>query len=78
MGRTVPPVHGHQQAVRRGGAVAECGRAAIWAVYVGQVCPGAPGSPGTPQEGSEGKSIYPYPTQEQLGGGGLSDLLGRK
>ncbi|XP_023599768.1 aminopeptidase RNPEPL1 isoform X2 [Myotis lucifugus] len=36
VGRAVPPVHGHQQAVRRGGAVAECGRAAVWAVYVGQ------------------------------------------
>lgn len=38
MGRAMPPAHSHQQAIGCSGTVAECSRAAIWTIHVGQVC----------------------------------------
>lgn len=71
MGRAVPPADGHQQAGGRGGAVAECGRAPVRAVHVGQVRPGHPGALAGGKGGVEGESP---PSRGAVGA--LSDLPG--
>lgn len=82
MGRAVSPAHGHQQAVGRGGAVAERGRAALRALPVGQVClrawPAAKGDsghvhaappPARPATRGVSRHARPHPARQEAAGG---------